>query len=74
LKVVKNNWVLCVGIIGDCLGVDVRRWSVLLVEPSWRLEPTLFVIWYLHSQNEVTCFGDNLQAPPLCLEQVAPET
>jgi hypothetical protein len=28
---VERNWVLCVGIIGDCLGVDVRRWSALLV-------------------------------------------
>ena len=27
----EKNWVLCVGITGDCLGVDVRRWSVLLV-------------------------------------------
>jgi hypothetical protein len=42
LKVVKDNWVLCVGIIGDCLGVDVRRWSVLLVRTLMATEADLF--------------------------------
>jgi hypothetical protein len=48
---VKNNWVLCIGIIGDRLEVDVSRWSVRCVLRVTTLMATgpnqLFAVWEL---------------------------